>query len=560
MPCPHFSITIVKGSKGQSAVAGAAYDSGQKLYSERDMRFKDYSRRKDVIEEQILLPIHAPPEFKNRELLWNSVEGNEKRFDAQYARRIVAALPIEIPREQYHEMVTEFCEEAFVKKGMCCDFAIHDKGDGNPHVHIMLTMRRIDENGKWMPKSKMVYELDENGNKIRLPSGNYKSHKVNTVDWNDKKYAELWRHSWEEINNRYLEANGRDERLDLRSYKRQGKEPIPMVHMSGVVCGLEKKGVDTFAGSLNREIKEHNRGLSSIKEALRSVGNVISELKERLSEEKKDEDENNIAVIISSYLDQRKEERKDWYRGAQNKGTSKDLKEVSLLYSYLENRNIHTAEEMGDHVRGIFVKNRELRASFRGRERRLREIDRVFSSLETVKELRPVHDKYQGIYWKGRKEKFREEHREELDDFEKANKYLLKRYPERSIPIASLKKEKDRLLMEKEKLEGNLKDIQADIDASKSIVKILREIRPELYETVKSQSGMETKSGQNDRPDIYDQTKTVPVPESERTSIREKMRLNQKKLKKEDELRKIEGSRKNEEIVASRKRNSNAIE
>jgi len=116
------------------------------------------------------------------------------------------------------------------------------------------------------------------------------------------------------------------------------------------------------------------------------------------------------------------------------------------------------------------------------------------------------------------------------------------------------------IMLTMRRIDENLKDIQADIDASKSIVKILREIRPELYETVKSQSGMETKSGQNDRPDIYDQAKTIPVPESERTSIREKMRLNQKKLKKEDELRKIEGSRKNEEIVASRKRNSNAIE
>lgn len=134
----------------------------------------------------------------------------------------------------------------------------------------------------------------------------------------------------------------------------------------------------------------------------------------------------------------------------------------------------------------------------------------------------------------------------------------MKRYPDKSIPTANLRKERDRLLKEKETLEGNLKDIQADIDASKSIVKILRKIRPELYETVKSQSGMETKSGQNDRPDIYGQTK--PVPESERTSIREKMRLNQERLKKEEELRKNEGSRKNEEIVASRKRSSNAIE
>ena len=163
MPCPHFSISIVKGSKGQSAVASAAYISGEKLFCERDMKNKDYSQKKEVTAKEVMLPSHAPPEFMDREKLWNSIEGNEKRFDAQYARKIVAALPREISKEDYRDLVREYCQENFVDKGMCCDYAIHDKGDGNPHVHILLAMRALDENGKWLPKSRMVYVLDGKG-------------------------------------------------------------------------------------------------------------------------------------------------------------------------------------------------------------------------------------------------------------------------------------------------------------------------------------------------------------------------------------------------------------
>ena len=189
-----------------------------------------------------MLPAHAPPEFMDRQTLWNSVEAAEKRWNSQLARKIVAALPREVSLEEYPEMVRDFCRGHFVSKGMCCDFAIHDRGDGNPHIHIMLTMRALDENGKWLPKSRMVCAVGKDGNRIRLPSGNYKSRKVDTVDWNDRKYAEEWRHGWEEVSNRYLEKSGSRERLDMRSYERQGKEKAPTVHLGPGAFRMEKRG------------------------------------------------------------------------------------------------------------------------------------------------------------------------------------------------------------------------------------------------------------------------------------------------------------------------------
>lgn len=176
---PHFEIKITKRSKRQSAVAGAAYQSGENLFSEYDQKHKDYRKKEGVVYTEIMLPSHAPPKYADREQPWNAVEAVENQWNSQLARRFVVALPREAPTEMYPQMRQEYCREHFVSKGMCCDFAIHDPDPlgHNPHCHIMLTMRAIDENGKWLPKSRKVYDLDENGERIRPPSGNRKNHK-----------------------------------------------------------------------------------------------------------------------------------------------------------------------------------------------------------------------------------------------------------------------------------------------------------------------------------------------------------------------------------------------
>ena len=273
IPCPHFKITIIKRSQGQSAVAGAAYQSGERLFSEYDQKTKSYNKKKELVHAEIMLPSHAPPGFADRATLWNAVEAVENQWNSQLARRIVLAFPVEVPKEQYLSMIKEFCQEQFVSKGMIADFAIHDKGDGNPHAHILLTLRAMDEHGRWLPKARKVYDLDENSERIRLPSGNWKCHKENTVDWNDQKYAEVWRHSWETITNRYLEAAGRPERVDLRSFERQGIQQIPTVHLGPAAHQMEKRGVETFLGNLNRDIRAANSLMQSIRRQLKQNEN-----------------------------------------------------------------------------------------------------------------------------------------------------------------------------------------------------------------------------------------------------------------------------------------------
>lgn len=182
-----------------------------------------------IVHAEILLPTNAPPELGERKNLWNSVELFEKQKDAQLARDIEIALPVELDRKAQLELVRAYVNDTFVSVGMCADFALHDKGKGNLHAHVLLTLRPLKEDGTWGEKCRKEYDLDENGQRIRSESGAYKSHRVDSTDWNDRGKAELCRSAWADYVNRSLEQNGIKERVDHRSYKRQGIDKIPPV-------------------------------------------------------------------------------------------------------------------------------------------------------------------------------------------------------------------------------------------------------------------------------------------------------------------------------------------
>ena len=246
----HIPVSIIKRSAGRSAVAAAAYRSGTKLTNEWDGMTHDYTRKGGIVHAEIMLPAHAPPEFADRSILWNSVEQIEKARDSQLAREIEAALPRELSGEQQLALVRAYVKDNFVDKGMCADFAIHDKGTGNPHVHIMLTLRPLKENGQWGAKCRKAYDLDENGQRIPDGKGGWKNHREDTTDWNDKGNVEIWRAAWAAYTNRALESAGRPERIDHRSYKRQGIDKIPSVHLGPAASQMEKRGIRTDKGEV----------------------------------------------------------------------------------------------------------------------------------------------------------------------------------------------------------------------------------------------------------------------------------------------------------------------
>ena len=193
----------------------------------------------------------------------------------------------------------------------------------------MLTLRAMDENGKWLPKSKNVYALDENGNRIRAPNGSWKRVKVDTVDWNERRYGEIWRQDWAAAQNAALEAAGRMERVDMRSLERQGVEDrLPQKQLGPTASALERKGVSSERGDENRKIISVNKMLASLQKTVREIGAWLDELRKAVSRQQiiESPDDYPLSDVITAYLDMRKDGRETWNRYAQEKGAVHDLK------------------------------------------------------------------------------------------------------------------------------------------------------------------------------------------------------------------------------------------
>ena len=262
---------------GHSAVEQSSYISREKMYSEYDGQTYYPKYSEDLVHSEVLLPKNAPEEYKDPSVLWNSVELFEKASDAQLAR----TLRIELPNEwSYHlaeKVVRDYCIRNFVSKGMCVQFAIHDSenpktGQRNLHCHIMLTLRGIDEQGKWMPKQKKVYCRDENGERIPLidkKTGQQKVDKQNrkqwkcetiqTNDWNSRENAKIWRKDLTDTINAVNEKIGMTENFwEHRSFKEQGLDIIPQIHLGEKASAMERAGIHTIRGDINRDIIAKN--------------------------------------------------------------------------------------------------------------------------------------------------------------------------------------------------------------------------------------------------------------------------------------------------------------
>ena len=488
MPCPHYDIRIVQRSENESAVAAAAYQSGEKLFSEYDQKQKYYSHKSEIVHKEIMLPSYAPPEYADRNTLWNAAEAVEKQWNSQLARRIILAIPRELSPEQYADLLRDYCREFFVSKGMCADFAIHDKGDGNPHAHILLTMRSMDEKGKFLPKSRKVYDLNENGERIRLSSGRWKSHKENTVDWNDQKYAEIWRQGWSDTVNRYLEAAGRTERLDLRAYARQGIDKIPTVHMGAAVAYMEKKGIQTNIGNLNRDIKEANRIMQSIRQMVRHLKSWITDLrkkKEAIMEALEQVKEPTLPELLFRYLELRSGERAEWTFRGKLKGTVADYNKVQTALDFLREKEIYTVESLDCHLDEISEKAVSIRSSMKKAEKRIRAIDTMLSYIDKYEKYKPIHAEYAAIGWKKKKEKFAEHHREALDAYNAAVRYFKANLKNNTYNRKDFEAERKQLAAALPRQRKELEVVQAD-------VKMLRDVRHWLNQVLPSEQYRQT--------------------------------------------------------------------
>jgi MobA/MobL family. len=401
----HFSVTQIKRSAGQSAIAAAAYRAGEKLYSETYDEFSDYTRKRGIVETGILLPSFAPKEYKQREKLWNAVEQAERHPKAQLAYSFDFSLQNEFSMKENLEIAREFIQKQFVDRGMIADYAVHlpDKGDAvpNPHVHVLCPIRPLNPDGTWGAKQKRVYRLDEAGNRLLDASGRPQFDAVPTTDWGSAETLEHWREAWAEINNEHFAAHNLDARLDHRSYEKQGVDLIPTVHEGPKVREMESQGIRTERGR-NRWIRQINAMIWRLKTQLRELSDWIADLKEAAKPEP------SVYELLTAHLNQRNAGA--WSFVAKNN----NLKEHSQMVRYLQEHGITTVDELSEHIRQVNEKASPAQVELQNITKQIQRLDAIEKAFDRYQSAKPVFDKWSGIYFKKAKEKYKTAHEKEL--------------------------------------------------------------------------------------------------------------------------------------------------
>ncbi len=401
-------------------MAAAAYRSGERLTSEWDGLTRDYTHKPGVVHAEIMLPTHAPPEFADRATLWSSVEQVEKASDAQLAREIEVALPVELSRAEQLALVRAYVRDNFVAEGMCADFALHDKGDGNPHAHSMLTIRPLKPDGSWGPKCRKVYDLDSQGNRIPDGKGGWKNHREDTTNWNNRENAEKWRAAWAVYANRALEAAGRSERIAHRSYKRQGIEKIPTIHMGPAASQMERRGIRTEKGDINRQITADNKLLKEIKARITRLYNWSKEQAKAEQQAKTEPSQGKKSIMAQLYEAQAKVNSS---KAHSRSGKVKALKSNAKLLAFLQSNGLTSMEELYEKVSAMNSDYYDLRGKIVSAERRLTVLDKRLEMAAQYDKCKPFRKKLNSLKpWK--QARYQQEHRAELASFDTAAQFL----------------------------------------------------------------------------------------------------------------------------------------
>ena len=489
----HCSIKIISRGKGKSAVAAAAYRAGEKIKNEYDGIEHDYTRKGGIVHTEILLPDNAPAEYQDRAVLWNAVEKIEKAKNSQLTREIEIALPIELTKEQNISLVREYVKQNFVAVGMCADFAIHDTNSGNPHAHIMLTIRPFNEDKTWGDKQKKEYILDSDGHKIYNKNNRtYKCKSIPTTDWNEQTKAEDWRQGWAEICNRVLEQNNHTERIDHRSHERQGIEQIPTIHLGVAASAMEKRGIKTERGNINREIEVTNNALRQIKARIRKLQNWL-----------KEEVENTETPTLADYIQDILSRKAQSGKSSRSQSLY-NLKDASNMLNFLTVNKIMDVAGLDEKFKSMIGEQFDIRDKLKPIDRRLKTLDEHIKHSGNYKAYRGKKVQYDKLYAQYKilkKEKgfgaerkaqkalaaaneYYETYRTEIAMYDNSEKYLkgvLQTHfdPKKLPPVAKWKAEIEKLTAERSGLNQQYNALKDEVKEAeqirKSVYSILRQ-------------------------------------------------------------------------------------
>lgn len=316
----HMQAKVVSRGSGRSAVAASAYMSCSRMYNDYDGIQHDYTRKHGLIYQEVMLPTMAPAEWKDREQLWNAVEEAEKTKDSRLAREFVVALPIELDKDSNLSLLQNFIQKNFVDMGMCADFAIHDTDGHNPHAHILLTVRPLNENGTWQYKTEKEYLCVKDGEEKGFTASEFKDaqkegwekqyrykagkkkvyltpsaaqekgyeridkHPKSTrygrqnpisEQWNSEEQLCLWRANWADTVNKMLALNQINAAIDHRSFAAQGITEQPTIHEGYIAQNMEKKGMIADRCEINRQIRADNRILRELKTQIKKLVQAV---------------------------------------------------------------------------------------------------------------------------------------------------------------------------------------------------------------------------------------------------------------------------------------------
>ena len=454
----HFTVDQMKRSEGQSAIASAAYRSGERLYSEYYGEYSDYTRKGGVICSDILLPSHAPPEFADRQTLWNAVELVERGKKAQLAYSFEIALQNEFTIEENIALARQFLLDNFVSRGMTVDVAFHEKetedgGLPNPHFHFLCPMRPMNPDGTWGFKQHRVYRLDEDGNRIRDQNGKFLFDAVPTTDWGSPETLEHWRKAWADVCNAKFEEKGLDVRIDHRSYLRQGVDLLPTVHEGAAVRAMEKKGIRTEKGEFNRWIKATNAVIRDIRKKIALLSDWIKEIKAELAKPQTPD----LVFLLRAYYSKRS-------AGAYSqKGKISNLKEMNETFNYLRANGIYSLEDLEHRVSEHSAATESLKKTLDEQTARMKAIKQLYDSSAAFQSLKPVYDGLQKIKFEKPRAKYKAEHEAELKQFYAARRKLTGEFPDGKVDMKKLSDEYDELEQAHNTTYGEFKTVRDDL-------------------------------------------------------------------------------------------------
>ena len=501
---------ITRG-EGHAVLNNAAYRAGAKFVDERYGEVWDYTRKGGVIYTEIMLPEHAPERFLDREVLWNEVEEVEKHPRAQLAHNIEFSLQNELTLEENIEVAKKFVQETFIAKGMIVDLCVHnparddDEEPDNPHIHLLIPIRPLNEDGTWGNKQRREYHMDDTGDPILDARGKKTFTAVSTTGWSTKEALFEYREKYAFYFNEKFKEKGLTCRLDHRSYVEQGIPLIPQIHEGPAVGKMEKRGIRTEKRAINLLIKSINEALLQVRDLINRFQIYREEIHKIFAEQER---EPNIVELMNAYFEHRKKVASTYKYGRQ-KAEVKNIQLRVDMYSNLKDRDISSLDQLHDAIERLDKRLGFTTSKISKQVHEIKKLENLLRLNDYYKEYRPLFLQMQKIKFKMRRNKFQEEHKAELNKYFAADNKLKPYVRDGKLPVSEWKKELE-----------NLQQVKSEDLAERDVILQELKVLRKIYDAL--EHGLAILKGD---PSSADQKET-----QKKKSIKEKLESNKQQV------------------------------